>query len=159
MLSMSGSGPPPWHVFPPSSHNFPELKFWLHTNTGCSAVDKRFQSCLRPVKFRKQRQKVQTIMLLIKGQRLCQDKSRMTEISQALATGLLVPTSKYGVSACSLTSVYDPGTSAMMGVPSSHHWFCENTVPMCLCCARGIHICSEAKKGASHRGSYSNEFL
>lgn len=57
----------------PSSHNLHELSYGLHTHTGHSAVDKRSQYCLRPVRFRKQQLKVQTGMVLIKGQRLGQD--------------------------------------------------------------------------------------
>lgn len=57
----------------PSSHNLHELPYGLQTHTGCSAVEKRSQYCLRPVKFRKQQLEEQTGMVLTEGQRLGQD--------------------------------------------------------------------------------------
>lgn len=126
-----------WHVCTPHL-NFFELKFCLYTKSGCSVIDKTFQCCLRSVKFRKQPLEVQTVMQLVQRPRLGQDSSRMTEISRGLSHG----SSNINCQIwdfCLFINIHIWSQHfCYERVSSSHHCFCENTVHMCLCSARGI---------------------
>lgn len=82
----------------------------------------------------------------------------MTELSGALATGVLGSSSKYGVSPHSLTSAYDPCTSAMMESPAAITAcgkYCAHGPVM-----QGAYIpAPRLKRESGHHSYYSIEIL